>query len=773
MAQLGLITVNGKRIIEVDADPSVSGVSASIGSIAMFNDGGVGKAYLKAGSLDTDWSQLTGGSLAFWGLSGSTLTGGATTPNEKFGSISDHDVIMVRNNVEAIRLANGLVDIAVPVSMSSQVIGDLANGVLATDAVNKGQLDAGLALKLDLAGGTMSGDIAMGGNAVTGMADPTLAQDAVTLSYLNTQLASLVTGAKFREYTRVFTADTAPANGTAVSTLGTVPATKLFDDNDGPVVITSANYLTYLAAGDYLMFDADSATPKLMIIYDDAGTLKVQDIGVTQPIEGYLYNVEMNFLDALNLENSAGYITLADGSLIKVYDYDWNSSFGIVVGSPFTPASGVIAGTDSVHVALEKLQGNIDDLSGVVDGKWDLAGNTLTASAVLGSVAGDFDITINRGGAPKFVLKPTFTQQLQDIVPANADTLNMASASLPYLAMFSNSFKIADSSNDYGTLGVSGTSVGLLSGLNGNDSRSIFINTNDAVAASNGSSGNVSLYAGAKDGAGQRGSVILDAFSTTIKCDDISALAAAESLFFAYQSDDAILGKTIGMLPTNELISLALLSNSSNSALDTGYVTLHSGDKVSGVDSNTGPLEIYSGDNQVGTGNSGYVNIQSGDSLGGATGDVFVKTGVGPTRGALAFQSAGFYKSLENNGGTEVQMAVRESANRVQTTDATPTQLQLSSTLAYQANIVSIVEYHIIARKSTGETNAYKRTLHVEKFAGNVAIVAVQSDFTSEDSTTLDISFSVSGNDVNLSVIGNVGETWDWRAKVIDNRSAF
>ena len=43
-----------------------------------------------------------------------------------------------------------------------------------------------IATKLPLAGGTMSGDIAMGTNSITGMADPTLAQDAATKSYVDT-----------------------------------------------------------------------------------------------------------------------------------------------------------------------------------------------------------------------------------------------------------------------------------------------------------------------------------------------------------------------------------------------------------------------------------------------------------------------------------------------------------------------------------------------------------------------------------------------------------
>ena len=48
------------------------------------------------------------------------------------------------------------------------------------------QLDA----KLALAGGTMSGNIAMGTNSITGMADPSSAQDAATKAYVDSQVSS-------------------------------------------------------------------------------------------------------------------------------------------------------------------------------------------------------------------------------------------------------------------------------------------------------------------------------------------------------------------------------------------------------------------------------------------------------------------------------------------------------------------------------------------------------------------------------------------------------
>lgn len=56
----GLITVNSKQILEVDADPSTGlGASASVGSLALFDDNGSAVIYIKSGSADTAWSAIS------------------------------------------------------------------------------------------------------------------------------------------------------------------------------------------------------------------------------------------------------------------------------------------------------------------------------------------------------------------------------------------------------------------------------------------------------------------------------------------------------------------------------------------------------------------------------------------------------------------------------------------------------------------------------------------------------------------------------------------
>jgi hypothetical protein len=64
-----------------------------------------------------------------------------------------------------------------------------------SNAYTTTQVDAALALKLNLTGGTMSGVIAMGANKITGLADPTVAQDAATKNYIDTIFGSTTTAA--------------------------------------------------------------------------------------------------------------------------------------------------------------------------------------------------------------------------------------------------------------------------------------------------------------------------------------------------------------------------------------------------------------------------------------------------------------------------------------------------------------------------------------------------------------------------------------------------
>lgn len=68
-------------------------------------------------------------------------------------------------------------------------------GYSISDAYTQAQTDTLLNAKLSTTGGTMSGALAMGANKITGLGDPTNAQDAATKSYIDTIFGSTTTAA--------------------------------------------------------------------------------------------------------------------------------------------------------------------------------------------------------------------------------------------------------------------------------------------------------------------------------------------------------------------------------------------------------------------------------------------------------------------------------------------------------------------------------------------------------------------------------------------------
>ena len=81
------------------------------------------------------------------------------------------------------------------IAMGTSKITGLGDPTAAQDAATKTYVDTADATKLSLTGGTMSGAVAMGTNKITGMGDPTADQDAATKSYVDDILGSATSAA--------------------------------------------------------------------------------------------------------------------------------------------------------------------------------------------------------------------------------------------------------------------------------------------------------------------------------------------------------------------------------------------------------------------------------------------------------------------------------------------------------------------------------------------------------------------------------------------------
>ena len=73
------------------------------------------------------------------------------------------------------------------IAMGANAITGMADPTNAQDAATKNYVDTNDALKLNLTGGTMSGAIAMGSSKITGLGTPTAGTDATTKTYVDTQ----------------------------------------------------------------------------------------------------------------------------------------------------------------------------------------------------------------------------------------------------------------------------------------------------------------------------------------------------------------------------------------------------------------------------------------------------------------------------------------------------------------------------------------------------------------------------------------------------------
>lgn len=72
------------------------------------------------------------------------------------------------------------------IAMGTNKITGLGDPTLSQDAATKTYVDTADALKLNLSGGTMSGAVAMGTSKITGLGNPTANQDAATKTYVDT-----------------------------------------------------------------------------------------------------------------------------------------------------------------------------------------------------------------------------------------------------------------------------------------------------------------------------------------------------------------------------------------------------------------------------------------------------------------------------------------------------------------------------------------------------------------------------------------------------------
>ena len=334
-------------------------------------------------------------------------------------------------------------------AMGSNNVTGLGAPSNAGDAARKSYVDTADALKLNLAGGTMSGAIAMGTAKITGMGDPTSAQDAATKAYVDT-----VSGAT----TLTFKGDSAGTDTVDLDTDtlsllgGNVISTRKADN---ALTIDLDN--TAVTAGSY-----GSATAIPTFTVDAQGRLTAAG---SANVSSQLNLVGDSKSGNVSLLDSALSITGGEGINVTIDSSGVNGSGFVVAAEEATSANKGVASFASADFTVTSgavviAAGGVSNaqLAGsIANGK--LTNSTITAAGNSGSNAIDLGDTLTISGANS-TAAATQTQPVTTSQSGDTLTITARKASTTVIGMAS--FAAAD-------FGVSSGAVTIKNGGVSND----------------------------------------------------------------------------------------------------------------------------------------------------------------------------------------------------------------------------------------------------------------------------------------------------------------
>jgi hypothetical protein len=166
------------------------------------------------------------------------------------------------------------------------------------------------------------------------------------------------------EHVVAATGDVAPASG-SVRNLTTTP----FGDDQAPT-LSAADFVV----GDHIIFGV-GGVPKLMRV-SVVSSPSITVVDAVLPIANNNGFMVENYLpDSPDAQEKQALVMMSAGAIIKLGDVNWNFADGINLAAAYAAQNGVISSADSVNSAIEKLDGNQQDIQttlGVAQGAVNL-----------------------------------------------------------------------------------------------------------------------------------------------------------------------------------------------------------------------------------------------------------------------------------------------------------------------------------------------------------------------------------------------------------------